>query len=497
MIGWSRPEDAASLLAPSAAEQGSGEWWRDRLLARIEAERPELERLSDYYEGRHPLAFATSKYREAFGRLLKPLRDDWMQIVVDAAVERLTVDGFRFGEAGEDGDRDAWSIWQANSLDARSVMAHTEAVKLGRAYLVTGPGEAGEPPRIITEHPLRAAVEEDPARPDHRLAGLQRFVDPFGVEHCIVWTPEARWEWTRSATTRQPQEAPVAGAWELVSEGENPVGRVPIVALPNRPSLSRPEGRSDLAGVIPLQDAVNKLIADLMVASEFSAFRQRWATGIEIPTDPESGEALADQWISAISRVWTVEDEGAKFGEFSATDLRNYTEATETLIRHIAAQTRTPPHYLLGEVINTSAEALKAAEAGLVSRVRMKQLGMGDGWEEAMRLAFAWQGDLERAADKAAEVIWRDPETRTQAETVDAATKLATLGVPREALWARIPGVTPQMITRWRAMAAQEAREAALAGAIGGFADQGDPTDGSSPLPPGGGQVPSESDVIA
>jgi hypothetical protein len=47
---------------------------------------------------------------------------------------------------------------------------------------------------------------------------------------------------------------------------------VPAVPLQNNPSLLH-GGRSDLDPVIPLQNALNKLIADMLVASEFSAFR--------------------------------------------------------------------------------------------------------------------------------------------------------------------------------------------------------------------------------
>ena len=66
-------------------------------------------------------------------------------------------------------------------------------------------------------------------------------------------------------------------------------------------------------------------------------------------------------------------------------------------------------------------------------------------------------GGTERARDHRTEVMWRDPETRTEAERVDAITKLASVGVPQEALWARVPGVTPQMIERWRGMHDQDA----------------------------------------
>jgi hypothetical protein len=64
-----------------------------------------------------------------------------MPLVVESSVERLKVQGFRFGKSVFEADDDAWAIWQENDLDAESDMAHTEAVKLGEAYwLVAPPG---------------------------------------------------------------------------------------------------------------------------------------------------------------------------------------------------------------------------------------------------------------------------------------------------------------------------------------------------------------------
>src|SRR3954451_20577446 len=82
-----------------------------------------------YYEGDHRLAFATAKFREAFGSLFAAIADNWMQIVIDSKAERLKVQGFRFGKQ-PGADQLAWDIWQANGMDAASSMAHTEAVKL-------------------------------------------------------------------------------------------------------------------------------------------------------------------------------------------------------------------------------------------------------------------------------------------------------------------------------------------------------------------------------
>lgn len=466
--------DLTGVVPSSSAEPRSPEWWRDRLLAKINARRPELELIAGYCAGIPRMMFSTSKYREAFGELLKPLHDDWMQVVVEAATERLGVVGFRFGAADEIGDKEAWSIWQANGLDSRSALAHDEAVKFGAAYAVISPGEEdGEEPRILVIPPSRAAVERDPSMPTRRLAGLHTWCDEVGAEHSMLWTPEGYWEWTTGLEG-------VAGESALVDEGENTIGIVPIVPLVNRPTLAHPDGQSDVKPVLPMQDAIDKLLADMVIASEYAAYRQRWATGVEIPTDPETGEPLDAQWVAALSRVWTVEQSDVTFGEFSATDLSNYTGAIELLVSHIAAQTRTPPHYLMGKIVNSSADALRASEAGLVSRVRAKQRTFGEGWEETMRIAFAWKEDARRAGETSCEAIWTDPETRTEGERIDGITKLQTVGVPQEALWARIPGVTPQIIERWRAMRDEDA---VAAGLTLGRTTNGQPVEPTVPAP--------------
>ena len=453
-----RIQEVAEFVPFGTADAGTPEWWRDRLLTQINLRLPGLIKIGEYCDGKHNMAFATSKFREAFGELLKPLRDDWMGIVVEAATERLVVDGFRFGSTDAKADEDAWTIWQANGLDARSGFGHDEAVKFGAAYVViTEADTPDDEPSMLVVPPHRATVEFDPARPTRRLAGVHTWCDPDGTHHVVLWLPDKWHEWTTPGPWPN-------GEWAPHDEGDNRIGVVPIVPLANRPTLSRPHGRSDVLPVIPMNDAINKLLADLMVSSEFAAFRQRWATGIEPPTDPETGEQIDDgsDFIAAISRVWTVEGENVRFGEFSASDLSNYVKPIELIVSHISAQTRTPPHYLMGSIVNASADALRAAEAGLVSRVRAKMLTFGEGWEEAMRIAFAWKGDERRSAVTSCEAIWRDPETRTEGERVDAIVKLATVGVPQEALWARIPGVTPQEIERWRVMRDQDAVAAGL-----------------------------------
>ena len=76
-------------------------------------------------------------------------------------------------------------------------------------------------------------------------------------------------------------------------ERPNPLGDVPVVPLANKPGLLR-GGESDLKPAMPIQNAINKLCTDMLVASEYGAFRQRVLTGVEVPRDPETGKPLGE-----------------------------------------------------------------------------------------------------------------------------------------------------------------------------------------------------------
>ena len=216
---------------------------------------------------------------------------------------------------------------------------------------------------------------------------------------------------------------------------------MPVVPLINNEDLLG-NGESELAQVIPVQDAVNKLIADLMVASELSAVRQRWATGMAIPKDPETGQPI-EPFENAVKRLWVNPDKDVTFGEFGTTDLSNITKAIDMFVMHLSSQSRTPPHYLnTGSTAGLSGESIKAAETGLVAKTNAKKLGYGDFWETVMRLAHKIAADTDGDAVDL-ETIWRDSESRTESEHIDAVgKKRQMLGISRRQAW-EDAGYTP------------------------------------------------------
>lgn len=440
-------------MPPETPEQ-----WLPVLEQRLTEQQAEIKLFEQYFAGEHRMAFATTKFRMAFGSLFKAFADNWCQTIVEAPVERLIIEGFRFGDT-EQADSRAWEIWQANSLDADSAMAHTEAVKDGKAFLlVEPPAESGGNPRITVEHASQVVVACSGANRRERVAALKKWHDDSDeFEYATLYLPDQIVKWRSSSPVKTGRNKI---KWEERPEdpgGGNPLGIVPVVPLLNNPTMLS-GGRSDLETAIPIQDAINKELADMLVASEFAAFMQRWATGVEVPTDDDGQPVPVVQLKAALSGMLAVPNKDAKFGQFEASQLSNYTGAVETLLQHLAAQTRTPPHYLIGKIVNSSGDALKAAETGLVAKVKRKQLDFAEGWEEAMRLAFLAAGEPKEGADTAAETIWRDAEYRSEAEQADAAIKKAALGIPKPALWEMV-GATPKQIEQWKQLRETEREE--------------------------------------
>lgn len=432
-----------------------------------------------YYNGVQPISnITTVKYREEFARLLAGICDNWMPLVIDSVEERMHVEGFRFGDDPK-ADDDAWAMWQRNFLDADSETLHSVMLTAGLAFTMVWPDTDGEP-KITVEHPTQVYVATAAGDRRKRLAAIKLWCDEWtGDDFANVYLPDSITKFSRKSSSTSDLTSSsvfgVGGNWRE-RDGQtidNPLGVVPIVPYINRPDMFG-NGKSDLFDLLSTQDQVNKLVADMIIAAEFGAFRQRWATGVEVPKDPETGEDV-EVFKSAIQRLWHVPDENAKFGDFGETNISNYVTGIEDRVLSIARRSRTPAHYMLGHKGQfPSGEALRAAETGLVSKVRSRERHTEESHEETIRLGFAIKNDP-RKDQFMAETIWRDPEYRTEGEHVDSLLKKMSLGVPLQQLW-EDAGYTPLQITRFRQMAVEEALNRALAGV--------DPLAPPTPAPP-------------
>ena len=446
--------------------------------------RPVVERLDRYYQGREcTLHYASEQFREFFARRYVRFSDNWAAVVADAPVERLAVTGIRpYGTEAET-DVELWQDWLRTESDHLSDMAFLDAIVAKRAYALVW-GDADGRPVITWEHPSQAIVEYSPET-RARLNGVKLWCDPDGsYDYATLYTPDAVWKWQRRRGLPErsllrsttgfyiPMSGAAGGMWEPRQPAEddtwpipNPLGVVPLVEVQNKPRLLG-EPLSDIDGTIAMQNAINLLWAYLFNAADYASFRQRIVLGADRPKVPvlnEQGQVIGERPVDldrfAVDRVLWITDPNAKVAEWAESPLDNYTRVMETAVAHLAAQSRTPPHYLLlGKgLVNVSAEGMKVAETGLVKRTQEKTRSFGRAVREVFRLAALVRGEVAKAAAVAeGAVTWADVESRSEAQAVDAALKLRSMGYPLEWVSRRL-GLSPTEIADVMAMLAREA----------------------------------------
>ncbi|MEV0444004.1 phage portal protein [Streptomyces spectabilis] len=458
-------------------------WWLQRLGKKLLDERPDsrdcdgdvtpgLDTLTKYAEGRAPLPHVPGIDPREVAEWMKDARTNWTSLVLDSPVERLGVDGFRFGGADDRdsvaADEDAHRIWRENGMKAESGLIHYGALSQRRAFVLVERGDDGRP--VLThETPRQVVVEREQGNRRKIAAGLKLWRDDWsGHTRATLWTPETIYGFvTKQETPTFSGRVASLRSWDAFalpgtkeSELRNELLRVPLVDFVNRRNR-RPTGFAEHEDVLTIQNRITLSLINLIAAMKYGAFRQRWAAGLEVDEDPVTGQKITPFQLD-IRKLWTTEDPEVKFGEFSATDLMPYVRAVEAAVQDLAAISRTPPHYLIGAVVNVSGDALKAAETGLVAKVRDRQTGFGESWEDVMRLAFRVLGDEAKATAYDLETVWRDPESRTVSELADAAVKKASAGVPWRQRMEDM-GYTPTQISRMEVDRAADALNAAPA----------------------------------
>jgi hypothetical protein len=408
------------------------------------------------------IALLDTEERQTFKTFLSESGCNWSELVVNAVAERLRVVGFRFGSEAD--NEAAWTLWQASQMDADHELVQSDALIMSSSFVLVQPDEDNPSGVAITpESAYQATVLYQPGNRRKRLAGYKRYgtdtdfalgewVQTAGTPAAgavveVLITPEAIVTWW----PEDPRDAPQVQT--------NPAGVVSMIEVVPQPRTLGP-ARSELTPITTIIDRINTTTFNLMVSADYGAFRQVWATGIKIARDViKSADGTETMVVTrpfdiGANRLLANEAPDGRFGSFPEATLAGYLAAIEQDVTHLAAITQTPAHYLQGRMINLAADAIKAAEAGLVSKCQRRALHIGEAWEEVMRLALGLTGNA-AAANVEAEVVWADMETRSEGQRVDALVKMATLGVPAPVLWQKW-GATPQEIEAWQAMRTAE-----------------------------------------
>jgi hypothetical protein len=423
----------------------------------MDAKAGETQELSDYYAGQQPIAFVAPEVRLQTEGRLTSLVVNYPRRVVDAVAQRLAIGGFSVNRQHVPR---LWELWRQTGMDTASEVVNVEALVSGRSYVIVWADSAGNP-TASAHSAAECFVLLDPGS-RARVAAVRRWQETPDLARLVFFEP------TRVRTYTTGSVTTAASGWEQTNTYPNPFGVVPVVPFVNRGRLSSMDGESEMADVLPIADAINKISTDMMTASEFAALPRRWATGVQLPETVDSegeptGEVDTSQMFSqAVARVWAVEESEAKLGQFPEAQLMGFTTAMKQLVQALGAMSGLPPHFLgIGTDQLPSGDSRRAAESALVGRVYQVQRSFGPSYAEVMRLLSAADVGFFDPALNTVETQWRDAENVTDASLADAVTKLYGSGLlPYRAALAKL-GYAPDQIDQFQAQRTSEAIESA------------------------------------
>lgn len=467
-----------------------------------------------YYHGQQELAFATPKFNKTFGPIYQAFAYNRCRSVVDALANSLKVKSFQVNGVditslaitaendetagtGTEYGKQAGTLWRLGQMDRREGEIYVEAGITGDAYGVIW---FDSPPPFGTGLPRLWPQKADVMRvkydDDARIIlGAKSWLVRGGLDdkkrRLTLYTAT---EIVRLITVGQAEaELPKdEAAYQLVAEvnglGQsvlNPVphalGRPPVVHYANNAPMQGDFGISELADVIPLQDALNKTITDMLVAMEYAGYRQRWAVGIGTPELDDNGKPIIP-FREGPGELWYTTDKDASFGSFDATDLKQFDTVSEGFDMKIARVSGTPVHWLIMTGTPPSGESIKTASAQFTKKIQDRQKTFGGNHAEATAMKFGLMGVTDPML---IDVEWESAEPRSEREQAEIGKIMSDAGIPLH-IAARVMGLDEQDLLELEAIEEEKAasREQAMA-QISGQAMQG-----QLMQPPAGDTVP-------
>lgn len=459
-----------NAVLPNATPQTAPLILARLLLATLDRDLPRLKRIDHYLHGQHDDPYLPVNADDEYRMLAERCISNWMPLLVATPAEAMYVDTFRRGASvavASESDTPEWDHWEQSRLGARQLAVHRGALTYGHSFTVTEKVKG----KILTRglSALKTvALYEDPANDQ--------------VPYAVLTV--TRWPVTTTMDGKSTVQAGSAQMWDgrrvyaVSFEGLSDKDKVRVDKGKRHGSSECPVTRFaaavDLEGrtlgviepMIALQNRINQTVFDLLVAQTYASTMVRTVTGMAPPLKRDAdGELILDDDGQPIPldinvnarRFLFAEDPEVNFGSLQASPLNGFIDSIDMSIRHLAAISQTPPHHLLGQIANLSAEALQAAETALTRKIQEFQATFGESWERVFRLAAELAGDLATSEDYSGEVIWRDMESKSLAQAADALGKLSQqLQIPAQGLWKRVPDATQAEVEEWKRMAKEQ-----------------------------------------
>lgn len=460
-----------------------------RGLDAMKAKRPFIDLAWRYYDGDHPALWLTEKLADVFGtRLASNLANNYCEVAVDAVLHRLAVTGWadrlapgtteqqdnasttpESGPAAPDTpERDvpppdvapvvtdamlAERVWADNDLDLEQEDLYRHAQVAGEGYVIVWPSDDGGMDVVVND-PRSVHVEYGSLRrTDVRWAVKAWFDQDVARWRANVYFPERIVRLIGPITSTNSTDEPAAHTFVLDADdpgGPHPFGKVPVI-----PFNRRRNAPSRLRSLWPIQDKINKLAANKMVAAEFGAFRQRYVLSTQEFADGTLQNSPDHAWLLDPGTP----DAPTKVGEFAITELSNYDESINAEVEHFFAVAGLPRHLRQGAGgAPPSGDAVRADEGPFVALVDSYVKRFGAAWRDVMDLIGL---NVEPA--------WAETEVNNDKGTAETVKTYVDAGAPLTVALRKYAGWDDSDLAEVEAKQASDAERAEQAAAAAGM----------------------------
>ena len=370
---------------PNLAEHAFLAW----LKADDERQQADYRLYRDYYDGRHnvPLTPRQQDYLERNG---VDFRFNFLRLPVNVLVQRLNIVGFDAPDpyGGKEGRFREW--WNFNRMDAKQRAIHRATAVDGDSYaLVEWDAESGKP--VI--HHERAYDGSEGVKVTYATSGRRQIA--FASKRWREVDPDTNKTWKRlniytpDEVRKYRSDAAGEYGWtQYQDEGDAswpipwPIGVIPVIHF-RHDDDGGAWGFSELDDLIPVQNALNKSVLDMLEGADKTAYQIITLSG-----------GKADGIKVAPGQVLYHPAPDASWGSIQAGDIEKLIRLKNDTIVTIAQMSQVPLSYfqVTGQI--ASAETQRADDTGLVSKAESEAVNLGNSWEDVMWLCHAMEREF-------------------------------------------------------------------------------------------------------
>jgi hypothetical protein len=377
-----------------------------------------------------------------------------------AVKDELSVSGFNTTEkAKADGTKAqatwAWDLWTKNHMDAVQAEVHESALSERETFIIVEWDYSNLRPTFTHNYRFTDLendgdgqgcwmiyknddVNQDPicavkqwTQTDYDETGqptlrIRRTV--YYPDHVEKWIYSSTWEhYIEPPDPLKPEVPPEPWPIPWTRRDGKPRG-IPVIHFRNVGMM--PEAWD----AIPLQDAANKTLVDILASNDLSAFQMIVAIGWYPTTDGEPPKADGSNLLKVgPGQFIGTRDPTGKIDAIKGQDPTPLMSSLQDIIVAAAQITGTPTARFTTTKLIAAAETLKMQDIQLKKKAKDRRILFGDAWESCLVMARKVANDFgtEVALDETIDfdTIWADDETLEDLQAKKS------LGVPVETIW--------------------------------------------------------------